>query len=163
MKLFLLLWTVCALAISAPAEEGALSRKLSEANAEWLVGEWTGIDPQGDAFTLAYGMEFDGQAGSVHFQSAGMEMKGLIVLDSSTGQIRQFAATSIGVLVTGTWDEDGNGLTFESTWKLPDGTQRERTFVYQWVDAQTARVVLYEGSRWQSNITSHLVMLKRAS
>lgn len=91
MRSFLLLLTLCALASSAPAQQGALSGKRSEAGAEWLIGEWT----------------------------------------------------------------------FASTWKTPDGTQGERTFVYHWVDAKTVRVVLYEGRRYQGDTTTHVVMLKR--
>lgn len=163
MKPAVLLLTLCALTISAPAQAGGLSSKLSEAGAEWLIGEWTGIDPMGDAFTLTYGQEYDGQAGSVLFKGASLEMKGLIALNPATDEIRQFSVTSTGILVTGTWDDDGSGLTFEATWTMPDGSRKERSYVYQWIDAKTARVTVYDGSRWRSDTSTYEIMLNRAS
>ena len=75
MKSVTLCLTLCAFAMSVSAQDGGLAGKLSEAGAEWLIGEWTGADQEGHAFTLTYAQLFDGQAGSVHFKSEGMEMK----------------------------------------------------------------------------------------
>ena len=163
MKSIALWLTLSALALSVGAQDSGLSDKLSEAGAEWLIGEWTGTDREGNAFTLTYAQLFDGKSGSVHFKSEGMEMKGLIAVDPSADEVRQFSVTSTGELVTGTWNDDGGELTLEVRWTASDGSYKQRSYVYQWVDAKTVKVRVYNGPRWGSDTTRHKIELRRAS
>lgn len=158
--------TLCCLALSAlallgTARGGGLADKLSEAGADWLQGTWSGTGPDGHAFTLAYAPVFDGQAGSVHFKSDVAEMKGLIAVDPASGEVRQFAVVSTGELVTGTWDEEGDGLSLSVSWTSADGSYERRTYVHRRVDAETAAVTVYAGPRWSSDTPRHEIELKR--
>lgn len=163
MKAVALWLTLSAFAMSVGAQDGGLAGKLSEAGAEWLIGEWTGTDPEGRPFTLTYAQLFDGQAGSVHFKSEGMEMKGLIAVDPSSDDVRQFSVTSTGELVSGTWYDEGGDLILDVSWTTTNGSYNQRSYVYNRVDAKTVKVVMYNGPRWQSDTTRHETELKRGS
>lgn len=160
MKHLILPLILLALAASARAQDATLSGKLSEAGAEWLVGSWTGTDQNDQPVRLTYALELGGHAGSVHLQSDGLEMKGLIAVDASTDEIRQFGVTDVGAIMSGSWRDDGGGLVLEATWVMPSGSRYPRSYVYQRIDANRMKVVRYDDTPQGETTRIELVLTR---
>lgn len=100
---------VCMVSLPAQAQP-SLDSLVSEANAEWMFGQWQGQSENGDAVTLNISWDLDKHVVLLHVKTPGMESKGYTVVDPKAEMPRYYSFDNRGSVGKGSWAMEGSDL-----------------------------------------------------
>jgi hypothetical protein len=121
--------TTCVLSFSAWAQN-SLSSLVTEADAEWMFGQWQAETDSGGSVTLNISWDLDKNVVVLHVKTPDMESKGYTVLEPKAEQPKYYSFDNRGSVGKGSWNMEGSELVLRVESETADQGTRKMGVVF---------------------------------
>jgi len=121
--------TACLLSVSAYAQR-TLESMVSEAEAEWMFGQWQAQTENGDTVTLNVSWDLEKHVAVLHVKAADMESKGYTVMEPKAEFPRYYSFDNRGSVGKGSWNMENGELVLRVDSETADRGTRKAAFVF---------------------------------
>ena len=119
----------CLLSFSAHAQR-SLENLVSEANAEWMFGNWQAQSENGDDVTLNVSWDLDKHVVMLHVKTTDMESKGYTVVEPKAELPKYYSFDNRGSVGKGSWNMESGDLVLRVESEIPDRGPWKAAFVF---------------------------------
>jgi hypothetical protein len=119
----------CLLAFSAQAQR-SLESLVSEANAEWMFGNWQAQTDSGDTVTLNIVWDLEKHVVVLHVKTSDMESKGYTVIEPRVDLPKYYSFDNRGSVGKGSWNVEGGDLVLRVESETAERGARKAAFVF---------------------------------
>ncbi len=119
----------CVSLMQARAQE-SLPDLVSQANADWMLGQWQAQTDNGGTFNLGIAWELDKHAVAFHGKDSNMEFKGFNVIEPGSDKVKYWGVDNHGVVAKGSWAMEDDQLTLRIDCLMPEGGTRKMAVVF---------------------------------
>jgi hypothetical protein len=119
----------CMVSFSAQAQR-SLDSLVSEANAEWMFGQWQAQSENGNTVTLNVSWDLDKHVVILHVKTADMESKGYTVIEPKAEMPKYYSFDNKGSVGKGSWAMEGSDLVLRVESESADRGPRKMGFIF---------------------------------
>jgi hypothetical protein len=117
------------LSFTAQAQR-SLESLVSEANAEWMFGNWQALTDNGDAVTLDISWDLDKHVVVLHVKAGEMESKGFTVIEPKAELPKYTTFDNRGSVGKGSWNMEGGDLVLRVETETAERGPMKAAFVF---------------------------------
>jgi hypothetical protein len=119
----------CMVSFSTLAQR-SLDSLVSEANAEWMFGQWQAQSENGNTVTLNVSWDLDKHVVILHVKTTDMESKGYTVIEPKAEMPKYYSFDNKGSVGKGSWAMEGSDLVLRVESESADRGPRKMGFIF---------------------------------
>jgi hypothetical protein len=132
----------CMVSFSTQAQR-SLDSLVSEANAEWMFGQWQTQTDSGDSVTLNISWELDKKVTVLHVKAPDMESKGYTVIEPNAEMPKYYSFDNKGSVGKGSWGMEGSELVLRVESESADRGPRKVGFIFSGSASEGLKVTMH--------------------